>query len=72
MNLFNHQMDVNKKFLVLSVIILFVISDCSCLDDNSTNHENKFLKYIFNKYGSKGVITFEVRLALKKIKLINF
>lgn len=58
------------KVIFSTVLQVFVILNAICLSSSENIEEkkyNKFIRHIFNKYGSKGVINFEVIIFKKKI-----
>lgn len=55
--------------VIFSVLQVFVLLNTICLSSSENIEEkkyNKFIRHIFNKYGSKGVINFEVIIFKKK------
>ncbi|XP_058461134.1 zinc transporter foi [Malaya genurostris] len=51
-------------FVIFGALLVFgsfpiTVTDANGVQQTSSTGENKFLKYLFNKYGSKGVISFE-------------
>lgn len=52
---------MSKKVFLIIFVATFFINFTQAQAESSIKY-NKFLDYIFKKYGSKGVITFEVNL----------
>lgn len=53
---------MSKKVILIIFVAVFFINFTQAQE--SSIKYNKFLDYIFKKYGSKGVITFEVNFLL--------
>ncbi len=53
------------------LVVLVVISLSSTTLSEISKKPNRFLTHIFNKYGSHGVINFEVSRALRCVDKVN-
>lgn len=62
---------MSKKVLLIIIVAAVFINFTQAQAESSIKY-NKFLDYIFKKYGSKGVITFEVNYLRFKRSLIIY